>query len=86
MVVLWGIWAPLGSLDSFNFFFLLFVWLLGEVEVHWQHVTNKTKQSEFDTVNGCGKHSSSGSPPRFPKHVTFMHIIAFTELTEILSW
>lgn len=51
MVVLGGIWASLGSLDSFNLFFVcLFVWLLDEVEVHWQHVTNKTKQSEFDTL------------------------------------
>lgn len=31
-------------------FVCLFVWLLDEVEVHWQHVTNKTKQSEFDTL------------------------------------
>lgn len=41
--LLWALWTA-------STFFCLFVWLLNEVEVHWQHVTNKTKQSEFDTL------------------------------------
>lgn len=49
VVGLQGIWAPSGSLDSFNGFF---IWLLDEVEVHWQHVrVAPPKQTElFDTL------------------------------------